>query len=64
VIFARRVELKSSTVRHKLDLGAVVAVCWKSDSRRELGGAGRVAGVGFSRSSHSVLVHGPKRLTA
>jgi hypothetical protein len=28
VIFARASRAKSSTVRHKLDLGAVVAVCW------------------------------------
>jgi hypothetical protein len=31
VIFARASSVKSSTVRHKLDLGAVVAVCWKCD---------------------------------
>jgi len=32
VIFARASSVKSLTVRHKLDLGAVVAVCWKCDS--------------------------------
>jgi hypothetical protein len=37
VIFARGSSVKSSTVRHKLDLGAVVAVCWNCD--RELGPA-------------------------
>jgi hypothetical protein len=34
VIFARASSVKSSTVRHKLDLGAVVAVCWKRDKSR------------------------------
>ena len=34
VIFARASSVKSSTVRHKLDLGAVVAVCWKGDNGR------------------------------
>ena len=34
MIFARASSLKSSTMRHKLDLGAVVAVCWKCDSGR------------------------------
>jgi hypothetical protein len=32
VIFARASRLKSSTVRHKLDLGAVIAICWKRDT--------------------------------
>ena len=31
VILARASSVKSSTVRHKLDLGAVVAVCWDCD---------------------------------
>jgi exosome complex RNA-binding protein Csl4 len=35
VISARASSVNSSTVRHKLDLGAVVAVCWNCD--RELG---------------------------
>jgi hypothetical protein len=33
VIFARASSEKSSTVRHKLDLGAVVAVCWNCDAQ-------------------------------
>jgi hypothetical protein len=40
VIFARASSLKSSTVRHKLDLGAVVAVCWKRDRREARAVAG------------------------
>jgi hypothetical protein len=39
VIFARASSLKSSTVRHKLDLGAVVAVCWNCDGDPLAGGA-------------------------
>src|SRR6266496_2435587 len=34
LIFARAPSLKSSTVRHELDLGAFVAVCWKYDRAR------------------------------
>jgi exosome complex RNA-binding protein Csl4 len=34
VIFARASSVKSSTVRHKLELGAVVAVCWNCDRQR------------------------------
>jgi hypothetical protein len=32
VILARASSVKGSTVRHNLDLGAVVAVCWNCDS--------------------------------
>ena len=39
MIFARAPNVKGSTVRNKLDLRAVVAVCWKCD--RAAAGAGR-----------------------
>ena len=36
MIFARASAVKSSTVRHKLDLGPVVAVCWNCDGKSTL----------------------------
>jgi hypothetical protein len=53
VIFARASSLKSSTMRHKLDLGAVVAVCWKCDSGRPGGVRGEAKARPADECSHA-----------